>query len=84
MGNERSKIQLLTCDSLSMTSTLSSGNEDYIPLASIGIPILEEEEVVDSIISQGRYLDDETDRTGEALLDDEVLLPSNLWFTSVE
>lgn len=68
----------LTCDRLSVSGALPAGNEDDIALSGPHIVALEEEELVDAVVLESRNLDDGSDRAGEALLDDEVLLALNL------
>lgn len=68
----------LTCDGLSMPGTLPAGDEDDIALRGADIVALEEEELVDAVVLEGRDLDDGADGASEALLDDEVLLALDL------
>lgn len=61
-----------------MSGTLPAGDEDDIALSGPDIVALEEEELVDAVVLEGRDLDDSADRAGEALFDDEVLLALDL------
>jgi hypothetical protein len=69
----------LTCDVLGMSGTFAPRHEYDIALAGVGIVVLQKEELVDAVLLQRRDLDDDADRTGQALLDDQVLLPADLW-----
>lgn len=72
------RVGWLTCDGLSMSGTLSAGNEDDIALSGADIVALQEEELIDAVVLEGCDLDDSPNRAGEALLDDEVLLALDL------
>ncbi len=61
-----------------MPPALAASNEDNIALAGIRILILEEEEVLNPIIAQCGSFDDDAEGTGQALLDNQVLLASDL------
>lgn len=47
-----------------MLATLASGNEDDIPLAGVGVVVLEEEKVIDSVIPQRGGLHYQAHRAG--------------------
>lgn len=68
----------LTCDGLRVPSTLAASDEDGISLARSDIVALQKEEFVDTVVLKGCNLDNGSDRAGEALLDDEVLLALDL------
>lgn len=61
-----------------MSSTLPAGDKDNIALSVAHIVALQEKELVDTIVLECRYLDDGSNRAGEALLDDEILLALDL------
>lgn len=61
-----------------MAGTLPAGDEYDIALRGADVVALEEEELVDAVVLEGRDLDDGADGAGEALLDDEVLLALDL------
>jgi hypothetical protein len=52
--------------------------EDDVSLARVGILLLQKEELFDSVLAESRDLDYASNWPGEALLDDDVLLPSHL------
>ena len=52
-----------------MPRALSTGDEHYIPLADIGVAILQEEYLVNAIVLKRRKLDEEAKRSSEALFD---------------
>lgn len=68
----------LTCDGLRVPSTLAASDEDDISLARSDIIALQKEEFVDTVVLKGCNLGNGSDRAGEALLDDEVLLALDL------
>lgn len=68
----------LTCYSLSMPGTLSTGNEDNIALRCSNVVALQEKELIDTVILKGRDLDNGSDWAGEALLDDKILFALDL------
>lgn len=47
-----------TSDHLSVSGTISSGNEDNIALAGVGVVVFQEEDLVDSVVLQSRELDE--------------------------
>ena len=61
-----------------MLSTLAPSNEHYIALANIGIVVLQEEDLVDSVILKSRELDEYAYRTSQTSLKDQILLPTYL------
>lgn len=73
-----SDVEWLTCNVLGVPSTLPPSNEDDIALYCAHIVALQEEELVDAVVLESRDLDDGSNRAGEALLDDEVLLALDL------
>jgi hypothetical protein len=50
----------LTGDGVSIAGRLAPRNEDDIPLAGVCVFVLEEEEIVDAVVAQGRGLDHDT------------------------
>jgi len=66
-----------------MACAFAPSDENDVALACIGIILLEEEELVDAVVLKGCDLDDESDGTGEALFNDEVLLAPDLWGVSL-
>ncbi len=69
---------ILTGDSLGMATALAARDEDDVVLAGIRVVVFEKEELVDAVVVERRDLDDDADGAGQALLDDEVLLPADL------
>ena len=69
---------VLTCDCVGVAGRLAARNENDIALARVGILVLEKEEVVDAVVAQSGRLDDDAERAGEVLLNDEVLLAADL------
>lgn len=69
---------LLTCDRLGVKGRFAPGHENDIALASIGIVVFEEEELVDTIILQGRDFDNGADGTSQTTFDDKILLAPDL------
>lgn len=61
-----------------MASALATSYEDDIPLAGVGVLVLEEEELVYAVFLESSDLDDGTDRARQAALKNEVLLPADL------
>lgn len=61
-----------------MPGTFPTCNEHDVSLTDSNVIALQKEEFVDAIILKGCDLDDGSDRTGEALLDDQVFLALNL------
>jgi hypothetical protein len=61
-----------------MLCAFSSCNEHYIALADVGIPVFQEEHLVNPIVLESGKLDKKAYWTSQALFKDEILLPSNL------
>lgn len=61
-----------------MAGALAACHEYDIALARIGIVVLQEEELIDTIFLQRRYLDHDANWARQASLDDEILLSANL------
>ena len=59
-------------------SIISPCEKYYVPLGGVYVVILQEEDLVDTILLQGRELDKITGETSKRSLYDEVLLSSNL------
>ena len=57
---------------------VSSGDEDNIALAGIGIVVLQEEDFVYSIVLESREFDKQTDWACEIFLYHEILLAADL------
>lgn len=57
---------------------LPPGQEDHIPLRGVNIVVLEEKDLVNSIILQSRELSKNSDRSSERPLDDQILLAPDL------
>ncbi|KAK5624599.1 hypothetical protein RRF57_000314 [Xylaria bambusicola] len=69
----------LTSDGLHVASTLPSCHKNRIALASIGIVVFQKKELINAVIVQGRDFDDDANRTGQAALDDKILLAADLY-----
>lgn len=61
-----------------MSAGLAAGDEDHVPLARVGILLLQKEELVDAVLSEGRNLDDCANWSGEALFEDKVFPSADL------
>lgn len=61
-----------------MLSTLAPSNKHHISLADIGIAILQEEDLVNSVVLKGRELDEYAYWTSQTPLKNQVLLSSYL------
>lgn len=61
-----------------MSATFATGYKDDIPLACVRVAFLEKEDLVDAVISQRRYLHNNSQGSNQALLNDKVFLPANL------
>lgn len=61
-----------------MSSALPPCDEDEISLTRISVVILQNEELVHSVLLQLRDLDDRADRPYQAAIEDNILLAANL------
>jgi hypothetical protein len=61
-----------------MTTTFAAGDEDNIALACVGVVILQNEELVHAIFLKSCNLDYSSDWSDKTLIEDNVLLPTNL------
>lgn len=68
----------LTCNFLCITGAFAPRDENDISLAGAGVFTFQEEEFVDAVVLQGRDLDDEANRAGEALFNHEIFLAADL------
>ena len=57
---------------------LSPCNEDDVPLRRFDIAILENEQSLNAVFLKRAELDEQSNRTKQILLNDEILFPSNL------
>lgn len=57
---------------------LATDEEHHIALAGVDVVVLEKEDLVDAVLLQRTELDEKTNRSGQRLLNDQVLLASNL------
>lgn len=63
---------------MDLIQVVRAGQEHDILLRGVDIVILQEEHLVYAILLESRELDEETERPGQALLNHDVLLSSNL------
>lgn len=68
-----------TRNRLGVAATLSPGDKDDVVLARVDIVVLENEELVDTVLLESGDLDDAADGADEAAVQDEVLLASHLF-----
>lgn len=61
-----------------MAAAFPSRDEDDVALACIGILILENEELVDSVLLEGSDLDYYADWPDQAPIEDDILLAADL------
>lgn len=61
-----------------MAAAFPSRDEDDVALARIGILILENEELVDSVLLEGSDLDYHADWPDQAPIEDDILLAADL------
>lgn len=62
----------------SLLCILAANEEDDIALGGVNVVVLEEEYFVDTIFLKRAEFDEQTDRPSQGLLNDEVLLASDL------
>jgi hypothetical protein len=61
-----------------MATAFASRNKDNVALAGICVIILQNEELVYSVLLKDSDLNYRSDRTNKALVEDDILLPANL------
>lgn|SRR5687768_3624327 len=80
LGSQNSQrcLKTLTCYCLSMAPTFASGDEDDVALAGIDVVILQDEELLDTILLQCCNFDNCAYGTHEAAIQHYILLAANL------
>jgi hypothetical protein len=63
---------------MSVVRRLASSDEDNISLACVCIVVLKKEKIVDTVVAQGRGLDNHAYWSSQCLLNNEVLLAADL------
>ena len=74
MANQRR----LTCYCLRVAAAFAPRDEDDIALAGVDVLVLEDEELVDSVLLEGGDLDYHADRANQASVEDDILLAADL------
>lgn len=67
-----------TCYCARLFGVLAANEEYDIPLAGINVVVLQKEDLVYAIFLKRTELDKETNSPGQRLLNDQILLPSDL------
>lgn len=68
----------LTCNGSSMATALAPSNENNIALARVGVVVLKEKHLIDSIVCQCLKLDYDPKRSRQSLFKNEILLAAHL------
>jgi hypothetical protein len=78
MEGRRSEGNWRTCYHAYLLCIFSSDHEDDVPLAGVNVVVLEEEWLVNAILLESAEFDDEANSASQRLLNDQVLLATNL------